>query len=111
MLKKTISSIISAFKADDKEIVGGGDAEGGSVSGLDMSREKLIKSKSQTKSRQLGNSNATEESKFLISKAREAFNHLKQAFIKVSVLQYFDPKCYIRFKTIILGYITREVLS
>ena len=90
MLKTIGSSVASAFRVDDNEVVSGGGAVGWS----DASR-KSAKSKSRTKSGHLGNSNDSEEYRFLTSNAREAFNHLRQAFTKAPILQQFDLKCYI----------------
>ena len=72
MLKTTGSSIISAFRINDNEVIGGR----GIVCGSDVSR-KLTKSKNWTKNGHLGNSNNMEKPKFLISKAKKVFNHLK----------------------------------
>ena len=51
------------------------------------------------------------ESIFLISDAKKAFNCLRQAFIKASILQYFDLECYIRIETNISSYDIDGVLS
>ena len=48
---------------------------------------------------------------FLISKARIAFTQLRQAFIKVLILQYFDLKCHIWIETNASDYIIGGVLS
>lgn len=48
--------------------------------------------------------------KFLTSKAGIFFTQLRQAFIKSSILQYFDPKCPIQIKSDISNYIINEVL-
>ena len=72
ILKTTRSSVPSASRVDDDKDIGGGGAVGQS----DTSR-KSAKSKSQTKSGNLGNSIDLEESKFLTSDARKAFNCLK----------------------------------
>ena len=97
MLKTTGSSITSASRVDDNEVIVGGGAVGQS----DASK-KLAKCKSWPKSGHLS---------FLTSKAKEAFNHLRQAFIKVPILQYFDPKCHIQIETDISGYIMGAFLS
>ena len=80
MLKTTGSSVASASRVDDDEVVGGGGAVGRS----DASK-KSAKSKSRPKSGHLGNSNNSEECKFLTSDAREAFNRLRQAFTKAPI--------------------------
>ena len=40
---------------------------------------------------------------FLTPKARSAFNRLWLAFTKAPILYHFDPECYIRIKTDVLG--------
>ena len=95
MLKITGSSVVSASRVDDDEVVGGkGTVDRNAIGWSDVSK-KSAKSKSRTKSGHLSNSNNLEEPKFLISNAKEAFNHLKQAFIKALILQHFDPNCHI----------------
>ena len=85
MLNTTGSSVASVSRVDDDEVIGGGGAVGGDAVGrLDTSR-KSAKSKSRTKSGHLGNSNNLEEPKFLTSNAKEAFNHLRQVFIKAPI--------------------------
>ena len=78
------------------------------------SNEKSAKSKSgnSAKSKKSpGNSGATEEPKFLTSNAREAFNHLKQAFTEAPILRHFDPELHIRIETDASGYAIGGVLS
>ena len=101
MLNTTGSSITSASRVDDDEVVGIRDAVGRS----DVSR-KLAKSKSRTRS-----GNNLEKPKFLTSKAKKAFNHLRQVFTKALILRHFDPKCHIRIKTNASGYAIRGVPS
>ena len=93
MLKRTGSSVASASRADDNEVVGGGDARaesGGSVDGLDASRKKSTKSKSQTKSG-LNCTEYTEDEEDVHSSRRPQRAGLiaKEAPIKVSV-EYAD---------------------
>ena len=92
MLKTIGSFVVSASRVDDNEVVSSGvnsvGAKSRSVGGLNMSR-KTIKTKSRIKNGHLG------EIKFLISKARKAFNCLRQAFTKASILQHFDLKYHI----------------
>ena len=91
ILKITGSFIASTPRMNGNKVVGGGDAiggdtiNGGAISQSDASR-KSAKSKSRTKSGYLGNSNDLEEPKLLTSKAKEAFNRLRQAFIEASIL-------------------------
>ena len=136
MLITSRSSVASASRVDDNEVVGGGCAIGGGAIGRgavgggavgggtigggaigedavgwsDASR-KLAKSKSRTKSGHLVNSNNLEEPKFLTFKAKEAFNCLKQAFTKAPILRHFDPECHIWIETDVSGYAIRGVLS
>ena len=106
MFKLTESSVASASILNDNDVAG----DGGAVCRLDMSR-KSTKSKSQMKSGHWDNCNNLEEPKFLTSEVKEVFNCLKQAFIKVPILWYFDPECHIRIKTDALSYVIEEVLS
>ena len=53
----------------------------------------------------------TREPIFLNPGANEAFNYLKQAFIKASILWYFDLESNIRIETDILGYAIGRVFS
>ena len=66
----------------------------------------MAKSKSQMKS-----DNNLEEPKFLISKAKEAFNCLRQAFTKAPILHHFDLECHVWIETNASGYIIGGVLS
>ena len=88
--------------------VGGGIAGGGAnIDGFGSGSNKtLIKSKKSP-----GNSGDTEEPKFLTSDAREAFNHLKQAFTKAPILRYFDLELHIRIETDTSAYSIGGVLS
>ena len=114
ILKTTRSSITLVFRIDNNKIVDGGDdietKSGKSNDRLDTSR-KSIKPKSQTKNGYLGNTNHVGEPKFLISRAREAFNCLKQAFTKALIFRYFDLKYQIRIETDKSSYIIKKVLS
>ena len=106
MLKTTGSSVASASRVDNDEVVG----DGGAIGRSDVSK-KSAKSKSRTKSRYLGNSNNSEESKFLTYDTKKAFNHLRQAFTKAPILQHFDPECHIRIETDASGYAIGRVLN
>lgn len=48
---------------------------------------------------------------FLTPDTREAFNLLKQIFIKASTLQYFGLECYISIKTNASGYTISRMFS
>ena len=92
ILKTIRSSFAWAFKADNDKFVGNGTGSDGGVCRSVASKEKLTKSKSRNSK---GNNDAMEEVKYLISEAREVFNHLRQVFIKALILQHFDLECYI----------------
>lgn len=68
----------------------------------------LLKSR---KSIILENSGTTKEFKFLTFEARQAFNLLRQAFIKASIFQPFVPKYYMRIKPNISSYAISGILS
>ena len=105
MLKITESSVTSASRVDDDGVVGVG-----GVGRLDALK-KSAKSKSRTKSGHLGNSNDSEECKFLTSDAREVFNRLRQAFTEAPILRHFDSEWYIRIETNVSRYTIGGVLS
>ena len=48
---------------------------------------------------------------FFTSNTRIAFIKLKQAFIKVPILNHFDPKYPIRIETNALGYTIDEIFN
>ncbi len=48
---------------------------------------------------------------FLTSEARKAFIELRQAFVKVPILNHFDPECHIRIETDASGYAIGGILS
>ena len=48
---------------------------------------------------------------FLTPDAKKVFNYLRLAFIKASILQYFDLKNYIQIETDVSGYSINRVLS
>ena len=65
-----------------------------------------------SKSGNLPNFDAKENGpSFLTPNARTAFNHLRLAFTKASILQHFDLKCYIWIETDASGYVISGVLS
>ena len=103
ILKRTRSSVASAFRVNDNELVG----DRGAVGRSDMLK-KLTYSKSWTKS---GNSNNSEESKFLTSKAKEILNRLRQVFTKAPILWHFNSECYIQIETNASDYAIGGVLS
>ena len=101
MLKTTGSSTKSAskaFRADDNEVVGGGGGRVDETVKNSSKSKKLKNDKSEILTRSL-DIGATREPRFLTSDAREAFNRLRQAFIKAPILQYFDPESHIWIET------------
>ena len=48
---------------------------------------------------------------FLTSGARKTFIKLKQAFIKASILNRFDPERHIQIETDVLGYAIGRIFS
>ena len=75
-------------------------------------KSKGEKSKKLSKSRNSPNFNAKNTGpSFLTPEARSAFNHLRLAFTKAPILQYFDPKYHIQIKTDALGYAIGGMLS
>ena len=99
---KTTGSSDSPPGDNDNEVVGGG-------------RDRnLSKSKKKSKNAKFENQmrfRATEEPKSLTSKAREAFNLLRQAFTKAPIFRHFSPECHIRIKTDVSGYAIGGILS
>ena len=84
---------MDVFKHDNVGIVDSGDD----------CEDKIVKrSPSKNSNRATG---------YLIPKARLAFIKLRKAFTKAPILQYFDPKCYIRIKTDMLNYAIGGVMS
>ena len=98
MLKTTGSSVASASRVDDGEVVGSGGAG------------RSDASKKSAKSRRMRSAHS-EEPKFLTSEAKEAFNRLRQAFTEAPILRHFDPECHIRIETDASGYAIGGVLS
>lgn len=41
---------------------------------------------------------------FLIKETKQILTKLRQAFVKVSILDYFDPRCHIQIETDVLSY-------
>ena len=54
---------------------------------------------------------AIRNSTFLISEAKLAFLRLREAFTKVPILHYFDPKHYIQIETNTSNYVISGILS
>ena len=86
---KTTGSLDLALRlgANDNEVVG----SGSKADDRNLSKSKKLKNVKFGKQTRI---RATEESTFLTSGTREAFNQLKQAFTKAPILQYFDPECH-----------------
>ena len=98
---------LRVFKVDNNEIVGcDGDRANKTV--IDLSKSKNNKYKKLT---YISNIGAIEKFIFLIFNAKKAFNHLKQAFIKASIVQHFNSKCHIWIEINVLGYAISKVLN
>ena len=113
MLKTTGPSEESApkaFRAGNDEVVGGG---GGRADETRKNSSKTRKSKNDKSgnSTRVSTIGATGEPTFLTPDAKEAFNRLRQAFIKAPILRHFDPESHIRIETDASGYAIGGVLS
>ncbi len=64
-----------------------------------------------TKSKKSDLPKANSGTDFLTSGAKEAFIHLRKAFIEAPILRHFDPECHIRIETDASGYAIGGVLS
>ena len=95
-----------AFKANGNKVVG----SGGRVDETIVNSSKSKKSKNK-KSGNLTYIGATGEPNFLTPGTKEAFNRLRQVFIKVLILQHFGPECHIRIETDVSSYAIGGVLS
>ena len=71
----------------------------------------LLKNNKSKNLKHILNIKAIKKSIFLTFNAKKIFNNLKQAFIKVLILQYFNLKSYILNKTDVLDYAINGVLS
>lgn len=85
----------------------------GNTAGGTNVRLKLANSKSGklSKFKNQNNNHATKKPNFLIFKAIENFNHLKQTFIKVPIFWHFDPEHHIWIEINVSSYIIIGVLS
>ena len=100
---QTTGSSDSSRKDDDDEVVRGGDDR-------NLSKSKSKKSKN-TKSGVQTCLFAMGKPTFLTPNIREAFNQLRQVFIKAPILRHFDQECYFRIEIEALGYAIGGVLS
>ena len=97
MFKTTESSeelVIKAFRAGNNEVVESGDSRADEIV-VDSSTSKNKKSKKSTRT---PNIEARRESNCLTPNAKEAFNHLKLAFIKAPILQILIWKVISKLK-------------
>ena len=93
-----------AFRVDDNKVVGVGSRANGTI-------VNLSKNEKSRKSTHVPNIGAMEEPNFLTPNAKKAFNHLRLAFIKASILRHFDLESHIRIETDASGYAITRVLS
>ena len=111
MLKTIRLSVISASRVDDNKVVGDRSAISKGAIGQSDTLTKLAKSKSRTKSGHLGNSNNSEEPKFLTSKVKKTFNYLRQVFTETPILWHFNSEYHIWIEINTLSYAIKRVLS
>lgn len=78
------------------------------VSSYDGGDDKIVKRSPFVKK---SVKNITRAIDYLSFNAKIVFNHLKQAFTKALIFQYFDLKLHIQIKTNALGYVINKVLS
>ena len=106
MLKTTglLESSTKAFMADDNGVVDGADEINGTV-------VNLFKNKKSKKLTCIINIRATGKANFPTFDVRKGFNHLRLAFIKAPILQYFDLKSHIQIKTDASSYAIGGMLS
>ena len=89
---------------------------GGALPATNVDNSEVIGSSSGN-NRKLAKSNflkpvrKAEEPSFLTLDARQAFTQLRQAFIKTTILRYFNPKRHIRIETDAFGYVIYDVFS
>ena len=75
-------------------------------------RKKLAKiTKSKNHDFLLNSRNREAKTSFFIPETRLAFIQLRQAFVKASILHYFNLECHIQIETDTLGYAIANVLS
>ena len=72
---------------------------------------KITKSKKLSKCGNLSKNNIIEESSFLNSNVKRAFNHLQLVFIKTPIFHHINLEYDIWIKTNTAGYTTDSMLS
>ena len=98
------------FGAGNNKVVWGGNGRADKTMGNSFKFKKLKNNKSRNLTC-VPIVGITEEFMFLTPDTREAFNHLRQTFIKASILQYFDLEIHIWIETDVSGYAIGGVLS
>ena len=112
MLKTTRSLKVLApklFRASDNKIVEVGSKADKTVRNL--SKFKGSKNNKSENLTRIPNIRATREFTFLTSGAKEAFNYLRQVFIKAVILQNLDLESSIQIETNASSYAIGRVLS
>ena len=102
-MTRLLDLALSLGANNDKGVGGGSKANDKNLS--NSKKSKNTKSGKQTC---IG---AMEESTFLTSSAKEAFNQLRQVFTKTSIFRHFDPEWHIQIETNASGYVIGGVLS
>ena len=100
--------VSKVFRADDNKVVKDVGSRRVNKTVVDSSMSKRLKNK---KSENLTHIKAIGESIFLTPSAKEAFNYLRQEFIKAQILRHFDPECHIQIETDASGHAIVRVLS
>ncbi len=99
------STLTNASKKNQGTLSGG---DSGSVDGDIKNLSFVVK---LAKSKKPNFTKANSRTDFLTPGAKEAFIHLRKAFIEALILEHFDLKRHIRIETNTLGYIIGRVLS
>ena len=111
MLKmiRSSGSTLRVFGAEDEIVRVGDDKANETIRNLFKSK-KLKNNKSRNLT-YVSIFKATREPTFLTLDAKEAFNYLRQTFIKALILWHFDPECHIWIETNPSSYAIGGVLS
>ena len=95
------------FKVDNNEIIKDGNSRADKTF-VDSSKPKNKKSKKLTYMLNIG---ATKKPNFLNPNTKKAFNYLRLALIKASILRHFDLESHIWIETDVSGYAIGRKLS
>ena len=99
----------SRAKRNDKYKLGGSEIYGGMIDISKVRNNKVAKKEDYQKMSKP--KKLVRSSDFFTSRARLAFTKLRQVFVKVLILNHYDPEYYIWIEIDTLGYTIGEVLS